>query len=89
MSAGPVEPGSSDTRGAGRLKAAAGIVRVPGARPGDIRGEDDLIVGIGTADTLLRGGRYGDSEGVLDGDSRGVRDGVPPPVLISFKLAFR
>lgn len=81
MSAGLIGPDSFDGRGAGRLKAAAGIVRAPGARLGDVRGEEDLF-----AD---RGDRYGDSEGVLDGDSRAVRYEVPPPMLILLELIFR
>lgn len=57
MSAGPLAPASFDGRGDGRLKAAAEIVRVPGARPGEDKEEDDLFVGTGPVDTLLRGGR--------------------------------
>jgi hypothetical protein len=86
VSAGPRLPpevfASLDTRGGGRLKAAAEMVRVPGGSGAEARGEEDLLIGPVAGDMLVRvGGRMGDSEGVRSGDSIGVR--YPDPVLVN------
>ena len=73
MSAIPGVLSDEGSRGEGRLKAAAEIVRVPGGR-GELRDVDDDF-----AVTLILG-RYGDSLGDRRGVSVGVLYGELPPL---------